>query len=121
MVSTNVLAEWTEVFNNTKGDMTVYVDFGTIKKKGHKVKMWDLYDFKTVKNSSKGGFFSQVGLDEFDCEEETSRILTFYNYSGNMRSGDIVYSDTDTDTVKSEPILPDSINQGLFKIACGKK
>ena len=58
--------------------------------------------------------------DEYDCEEETSRMLDFYWYSGNMRNGEIVYTDTN---IKKEPIsiLPGSISEGLFKIACGKK
>ena len=47
MVSTNVMAEWTEV-SSDGADMTGYVDYGTIKKKGNKVKMWRLFDFKTV-------------------------------------------------------------------------
>ena len=46
MISTNVLAEWTRVTGNDNGSS--YVDFGTIKKKGRKVKMWILYDFKTI-------------------------------------------------------------------------
>ena len=53
IVSTSVFAEWTKVTNSSDGDMTVYVDYGSIKNKGNKVMMLDLTDFKTVhKNKS---------------------------------------------------------------------
>ena len=53
IVSTSVFAEWTKVTNSSDDDMTVYVDYGSIKNKGNKVMMLDLTDFKTVhKNKS---------------------------------------------------------------------
>ena len=122
MFSTNVFAEWTEVLNNEKGDNTIYVDFGSIKKKDHKVKMWHLYDFKTVRISKADNtrYLSSVGRNEYDCEEETLRQLDVYWYSGNMRNGEIVWSSTN---IKKETvsIIPESIDEGNFNIACGKK
>jgi hypothetical protein len=119
-VSTTVSAEWTRVSGSPDGDMTVYVDYGTIKKKGNKVKMWNMYDFKTVQISVNKNLLSSVNRVEYDCEEETGRTLDFYWYSRNMRNGEIVFSLTNQ---KDEPesILPGSINEGLLKIACGKK
>ena len=120
MVSTNVFAEWTW-FDDSAGGVGFYIDYETIKKKGHKVKMWSLLDSKTVKKSSGGKeYLSVVMRQEYNCEEETSRQLDFYLYSGNMKQGEIVYSITN---IKDEPIsiLPGSIDEGLFKIACGKK
>ena len=46
-VSTNVFAEWTWVGTNSNGGITAYVDFATIHKKGNKVKVWDIFDYKT--------------------------------------------------------------------------
>ena len=120
MVSTSVFAGWTEVDSND--EMTFYIDFGTIKRKGHKVKMWSLYDHKTLKTSTLNNtrYLSQLIRKEFDCEQETKRLLDSYLYSGNMRSGDIVFSATN---IKDEAIsiIPESIDDLSLKIACYKK
>ena len=121
VVSTNVMAEWTRVSESADGDITYYVDTGTIKRKGNKVKMWDLFDYKTVQKSSDGKeYLSSLSRNEYDCEEETKRMLDFYWYSGNMKNGGVVIS---YPNVKDEgtSILPESIGETLFKIACGKK
>jgi hypothetical protein len=120
MVSTNVMAEWTEVGSND--EMTVYIDFGTIKRKGSKVKMWSLYDLKTLKTSTLNNtrYLSQLIRKEFDCEEETKRLLDSYLYSGNMRSGDIVFSSTNI-KLEAESIIPESMDALSLKIACYKK
>ena len=118
MVSTNVFAEWTRVGSND--EMTVYVDYGSIKKKGNKVKMWYLFDHKTVQKPAGDRYLSSMSRSEYDCEEETKRMLDFYWYSGNMRQGEMVYSQSNIKD-EAESIVPGSISEALFKIACGKK
>ena len=118
LVSTSVFAEWTKVGGTD--DMTSYADFGTIKRKGNKVKMWGLYDFKTVQKVGNDSFLSSVSRNEYDCEEETVRLLDFYWYSGNMRQGEIVVSSTNLKR-ESKSIMPDTFNDDFLKIACGKK
>jgi hypothetical protein len=119
LVSTNVFAEWTEVSGNDV--ITSYADFGTIKRKGNKVKMWSLLDLKTIQKGSRGErYLSSVSRDEYDCEEETERPLDIHWYSSNMGQGENVWSST---IIKNEArsVIPRSINETLFKIACGKK
>ena len=120
VVSTNVMAEWTAVSRSKDDDTTVYADFGTIKRKGNKVKMWDLYDFKTVKESGGKRYLSTMSRNEYDCEEETVRMLDLHGYSGNIKTGDNVFSFSN---IKEEPtsIRPDTIEEVVFKIACYKK
>ena len=120
MVSTNVFAEWTRVNGSTDGNVIVYVDYGTIRRKGNKVKMWSLFDYKKVQIVANTRYLSDLTRYEYACEEETTRVLDFYWHSRNMRSGDIVYSSTN---MKNEgtSIIPGSINEGLFKIACSNK
>ena len=124
MISTNVFAEWTRVggnkSSNKNGDMTVYIDFETIKKKDNKVKIWTLLDFKKVQKNENDRFLSMALHNEFDCEEDTSRTLDIYSFSGNMRGGDKVYS---LSNIKDErkSILPESIEEIIFKRACAKK
>ena len=120
MVSTSVFAEWTRVAGTPDGDITAYADSETIKRKGSKVKMWSMNDYKTVHSLDNGGYLSGASYDEYDCEGGTRRMLDLYLYSGNMRSGDIVYS---SNNIKDEAtsILPGSIDETLFKITCSKK
>ena len=120
MISTSVLAEWTSVTGSNDGDMTVYIDSETIKRKGNKVKIWSLIDYKTVQETISYRYLSSVTLNEYDCEEEIKRMLDLHWYSGNMRQGDIVYS---IRNIKDEPesIVPGSLIEVVFKIACGKK
>ena len=119
IVSTSVMAEWTKVTDSSDGDTTVYVDYESIKKKGNKVKMLDLTDFKTVHKNKSYRYLSQLSLNEYDCEEETRRMLDFHWYSENMKKGNIVYSEKNiNDEGKSIPT--DSIGTDLFNIACSK-
>ena len=120
MVSTNLFAEWTKVTDSSDGDMTVYVDYGSIKKKGNKVKMLDLTDFKTVHKNKSYRYLSQLSLNQYDCEEEKRRMLDFHWYAENMKKGNIVYSEKNiNDEGKSIPT--DSIGTDLFNIACSEK
>ena len=119
MISTNVLAEWTTVGGNT--DLISYIDFGTIKRKDNKVKMWSLIDLKTVHEFSGGErYLSGMMRSEYDCEEETMRMLDVYYYSENMREGEVVVSNTNI-TNEATSVRPESIEEIFFKIACDKK
>ena len=120
MVSTNVFAEWTRVGGNAVFGMTTYVDFGTFKKKGNKVKIWYLLDFKKVQTYEKIKFLSKLTRNEYDCEEETRRTLDIHLYSGNMEQGVVVFSSTNI-KLEAESIIPGSISEGLLKIACSNK
>lgn len=120
--STSAMAEWTSVGGN---DTTVnYADRSTIRKSGNKVKMWDLIDFKVVKISKNDEnddvhYLSMATQFEYDCKEETAKILTFNWYSKNMGAGEVVNF---SGALHEEPvpISPSSIIEVLFKLACGK-
>ena len=120
LISTTVLAEWTEFGGNTDFDLTSYIDFETIKRKDNKVWMWSLFDYKTVQKFKNYRYLSQVSRMEYDCEEETKRILDFYWYSENMRSGEVVYSETSIES-EEESIIPVSLDKDIFEIVCNKK
>jgi hypothetical protein len=120
LISTTVLAEWTEFGGNTDFDLTSYIDFETIKRKDNKVWMWSLFDYKTVQKFKNYRYLSQVSRMEYDCEEETKRILDFYWYSENMRSGEVVYSETSIES-EEESIIPVSLAKDIFEIVCNKK
>ena len=121
MVSTSVFSEWTRV--GSDGEISVFVDFQTIRKVGSKVKMWTLMDFKTVQQVSTldtTTYLSGANHKEYDCEEETTRFLDIHRYSENIASGHIVYSQTN---MKDEPesVIPGTLPEQLLRIACDKK
>jgi hypothetical protein len=121
MVSTNVFAEWTKVTDSADGSFSVYVDYGFIKKKGNKVTMWYVYDFEKVQILIEIiRYLSEARRDEFDCEEATVRRLDWYQYDENInKQGNVVNSWTNINYISS--IVPNSIDDILLKVACGKK
>ena len=95
LVSTNVLAvDWVKAGGVTEdGSFTNYVDPQSIRRNGNKVKLWSLNDFKSGKVlSNNKTYLSTVARQEFDCFEDTVRIIDAYFYSGKMGKGDIVLS-----------------------------
>ena len=115
--STSVVAEWTRVSGDN--DSTAYADLATIRKAGNKVKMWGLLDYKVVQTGIDKRYLSISNQHEYDCKEETSRMLTFNEYSKKMGQGEVVYSLGNVHA-EFEPITPGSLMATLFKVACGK-
>jgi len=117
-VSTSAMAEWTRINVGDNGDD--YVNYSSIRKTGNKVKMWSLKDWKTIHIiDGEKPYLSEANQFEYDCYAETSQILAWNNYSGNMGHGDA----TDAQSFRGDalPISPDSIGEIKWKIACGKK
>jgi hypothetical protein len=111
-------AEWTEVDNNRS--LATYVDRATINKVGSRVNMWNLIDLKAARRDKTGKPFMSTKVHrEYDCKEHQSRNLYFSFYSGNMGAGEIGYVGSDIENWTSIP--PESINEVLWNIACGKQ
>lgn len=111
-------AEWVSV-GTTDDGMIVYADPDTIRRKGDLVKMWELYDYKTAQVGRGSPFLSSRQQSEYDCAEESNRVLTFRLFMGNMGSGKVSYSSLNEGMW--EPVEPDSIGKKLWTVACGKK
>jgi Surface-adhesin protein E len=111
-------AEWVEIAATDYG-MTVYVDPDTIRHEGNLVKMWELFDHKTTQTIGVGLFMSLKDQREYDCTKGRFRVVTFTQFSGNMGSGKLGYSNSDE--TKWIPVAPQTMNQTLWKFACSKK
>jgi hypothetical protein len=123
-VSSSAMAEWMII--HIDDAYIVYIDSSTIRKKGHKVKLWDLVDFKESQkipeNNSLAApvlYSSTKHQIEFDCKEELSQDHYLEFLSGSMGSGESVLLDNKTGPW--QPIPPDTANWTLFNYACGKK
>jgi hypothetical protein len=120
LLSTNVLAEWTLIESaNGEDGFDVYVDTQSMRRDGDKVKMWNMYDYKKVKVDVKR-YMASISRVEYDCKEETLRLLDLFWYTGNMGKGEPVFSNTN---IKKESIsiMPETIHEALFNIACSNK
>lgn len=112
-------AEWVAL-GDSDSETTVYVDPPvTIRPRGDLVKMWHLYDHKTVPKKAPEPYLSSRGQDEFDCADERTRKLSETYFSGNMGRGEQVYSNSDE--TRWEPVAPGSVGQVMWKVACDKK
>jgi hypothetical protein len=125
VMSTNVIAEWTVVGNSGDSELTIYADIATIRKKGNKVEIWSLKDFKKTQwekeRNGKYKYLSTISRSEYDCEEETMQVLSLTQYSKNMGEGNIVWSSNKYEDINSFEIIPGSIGEAVLKIACSTK
>ncbi len=118
LTSTSALAKWAEV--NGGGARTNYVDPSTIRASGSKTKMWGITDFKTAQTLNDMRYLSLAHQQEYDCKEETNRLLASTYYTGNMGTGEVIYSDSDVGS-KPAPVMPGTIGEVLFRTACDNK
>ena len=114
-----VYAGWVLTSGDDEAGLTVYVDPDSIRRKGNLVKMWQLYDYKTVQTVAGDSLLSIKRFNEYDCTEERTRMLAYTWFSGNMGNGNVVYSTTEEQ--QWEPVVPRTINHTLWKVACSKK
>ncbi|MEQ1847608.1 MAG: surface-adhesin E family protein [Nitrospira sp.] len=118
--SSSAYAEWVSVSSSESlGGYTAYLDPDTIRRKGHLVKEWELYDFKTIQTLAGKSHLSLKMQHEYDCTKERSRELSYTLFSGSMGKGNVV--STDSHESNWNPLEPESIAQDLWKLACGKK
>ncbi|HSB43928.1 MAG TPA: surface-adhesin E family protein [Nitrospira sp.] len=115
-------AEWVDVGGKVEEGLTVYtvyVDPDTIRRNGDVVTLWALFDYKTIQSIVGGPWLSSKARREYDCVKERVRLLGFTTFSGNMGSGEAVYSNLDE--TKWEPVAPDSLDRNLWEVACSMK
>ena len=112
-----VYAEWAWVDRNMHG-MSAYADPDTIDRKGDLVKMWVLFDYKTVLTVAGKSYGSNRVQDQYDCADQRSRMLSLTWFAGNMGTGDIRFHDDEGH--KWRPVPPGSIIEALRNFACSK-
>ena len=84
-------ADWAEIGKTNEG--TVYNDTSTIQRNtDDTVKVWVLYDLTKTKETEDRSYLSEKRLNDYDCNTEQVRTLTRFFFSGNMASGDMIYS-----------------------------
>jgi hypothetical protein len=121
-------AEWVEIEKKyqSPGLQTVYFDPDTIRIEGHLVTIWQLTDYKSMQGNVGLGrfaldpsrFLSTKTHKQFDCVEKRLRLLAYMEFLSHMGTGR--RNDGYVDKDNWLPIEPESINQALWNVACGK-
>lgn len=115
--SSNAASGWITVSSTDLA--TISVDPATIRKAGNMVKIWSLYDFKSIQSLANDKMYlSQKVQWEYDCKEERGRTLYFSWHTENMGQGQVLH--TSTEPTKWIPVPPRSGIENMWKIACNK-
>src|SRR5215831_8695194 len=115
-------AEWLDVGGKAEKGLTVYtvyVDTDSISRKGDIVTLWALFDYMSIQSIVGGPWLSSKTRREYDCARERVRLLGYMTFTGNMGSGEAVFSNSDQSAW--EPLAPESIDRKLWDIACNGK
>ena len=111
-------ADWTKVMTS-ESDTDYYADYKSITKSGSNVKMSILEDRKAAGNFTGKTFMSAKMEYEYDCKDRQRRVLQSSLYTGQKAGGSNVHNGLKPGPWR--PITEGRVNEGLWKIAYGKK
>ncbi len=119
LICTNSWADWEFSNISPRGD-TFYIDRNTIRREGDFVKMWTMKSCKGIcSTQAKKIFSSDKTFVIFNCKNETSAVLSITQYDGQMGTGNSVGTINLQNNIQWEPIIPESLSEYEWKIACG--
>jgi hypothetical protein len=118
-VSSNAMAEWVEYGSHDKA--ALYYKPNSIRISDGKPKVWVLIDFKSAQTIDTSRFLSSKLQYQIDCQEEQLKELYSVLYSENMGEGDAVVSINLSPFSDWAPVIPETINELLFKRACSRE
>ena len=113
-IATPAWAGWTVVTKDTD-NTSFFVDLDTLRIDGSLRKVWQKIELSAP---NKSGWASARMRNEYDCKNETRRILSFASFSQKNLRGERLFEHT-TPTSASD-IAPQSIDWGVLKLVCSK-
>jgi hypothetical protein len=116
-----VRAEWVEINTpyQTPGLRTVYFDPVSTRRDGNFVTVVTLVDWRWMQgNRSPTRFYSTKLTKQFDCAQKRLRLLTYSEFLKHMGTGR--RNDGYVDQDHWLPVRPETIDQALWELACGK-
>lgn len=100
--------------------MTVYANPFTLRKKGSRVRMWELFNFRSPRlHNNWQKYLSVRHQAEYDCKEMQYRTLEVEYHADNMGKGEEIFNDDKAK--KWEAVQAGSADQLFWKMACGGK
>lgn len=123
--SSRAYGEWAMIDKNEQRGMTLYVDTETINRRSDSdmVDMWSLEDFTTSQTTRGTTYLSRKVQSTYYCTKPMKRTLWVKEFSGNMGSGEVVYTFSYLFSTEHKwvPVLPGSPIEALWRLACDKK
>ena len=119
LVSGQAAAEWVSLKESDSA--RYYANPATTRSAENMVKMWVLFDHKSVKLNRGKPYLSTKALEEFDCQGERWRMVFYSLHDGNMGAGVAVHTSAMPLVWEWEPVRPESTVEAFWKFACGKK
>ena len=116
-------AEWVSVATKVEEGLTqyiLYMDPDTIRRNGDVVELSTLVDFKTTQITPSPPHLSVRSRSEIECAKKRIRVLSLIAFSGNMGSGEVVYSSPESED-QGISVEPGSVADSLWKVLCGKR
>src|SRR5215212_4204061 len=104
---------------NDTGKFIAFADPATISKSGDTVKMWDLLEYRQVREVEGYRYSSQRSESEYDCNKALTRPLVMFLHVGMMGSGETVFDSATPD--EWQKVAPGSVNEVLLNYACAKR
>jgi hypothetical protein len=113
-------AEWVSIsLTKMEGGYDVYADPDTIRRNGNLLKMWILYDYKTLQLATGVAHLSDSIQLEANCTEKLQRSLAYRWWSGNMGNGNVAFSySAEGNWI---PIRPGTVGHTVWSFVCSKK
>jgi hypothetical protein len=113
MLAGSAWAEWMRI--GATDSENFFYDPTTIRKDGNIRRVWELRDFG---KRNKDGEMSLRARVEYDCKQESYRVLGLSTHSEPMAEGKALYAENRDNIWKVIP--PASASEAMFKIVCAK-
>ena len=113
-------AEWETT--DITDSFILFHDKSTIRRNGAFVQMWSSKDYFEVQTDVRVPFKSSKVLRKYNCNKETQALVSLIHYSESVSSGRVTFSHTVKEhELNWTPVVPDSVGETEWKIACGQK
>ena len=107
-------AELVKVFENIRGT-EVYIDTSTMGGGGRFRKVWEIQTYRTP---SPEGMLSMKIHKEYDCKDESARMLGYVVFKGKMATGE--KTGTVDTPAEWQPVSKNPGAKGGFRMVCEK-
>jgi hypothetical protein len=113
MLASSAWAEWV-MYSETDTEI-FYYDPDTIRKDGNMRRVWELQDLKTP---NEQGVMSRRFRGEYDCKNESWRLISHSSHSGRMATGETFFSNSSAGNWRDIP--PNTISATTLNIICAE-
>lgn len=110
---------WVKVDEGASGNV-IYIDYSTVKQQGGYRFAWVLSDFRETKRRSNNTTYqSTITRMAFDCSGERSVIVSLAQYSNQLGTGELVFSQSRQENeLKFNDNIPGTMGAKLLQEVC---